>query len=520
MIGTLKKDIRRRTEKLPMTKAHKNQQELFHSEVPYSVAYEVTRFDLEETLDAAVGKTLGEVDAANVFDRTKTNPKITGIAGDVVEQSILGYPPNSAQEPDLIVDGEPTELKTTGLRRSKKKRSEVEAKEPMSITAVSIDKIADEEFEDSSFFHKIRKMLIVYYLYDADHTASAAEYADFPIEGYQFHEFTAAEQETLKNDWQLVHDFIARIQRENPDEEARKALYPKLSSELRRDLMLIDTAPKFPHPPRFRLKRSAVTEIARKKFGRAFEQLPHAYTSYSEIDRKLHEIAKQHKGQTMERIGYEYGVLNLKAKNAPESIVVRLFGGKGKMSDIDLFSKIGLNAKSVTLTKKGARTEDMKLLPIDFNELTDPNITFEESSFYSYFSDNQFLLIVFEEPSHDAPLGENILKGFKRLSFDEAFIQDEVRSVWEEARRLIFENELRFIPEIDKKTGEPKVNATGVIKGAPNFPKSKDGRVFIRGTGRDSSRKPVCINGIEMYRQNVWVRGSYIASRMEELPWL
>lgn len=38
-----------------------------------------------------VNKTLGQVDVNNVFARTITHPKITGIAGDVVEQSILGY---------------------------------------------------------------------------------------------------------------------------------------------------------------------------------------------------------------------------------------------------------------------------------------------------------------------------------------------------------------------------------------------------------------------------------------------
>ena len=75
--------------------------------------------DLFQKLNTYLGKTLGEADSNNVFDRTIKHPKITGIAGDVVEQSILGYPADSDQRPDLIVDGVPTELKVTGLRRSK-----------------------------------------------------------------------------------------------------------------------------------------------------------------------------------------------------------------------------------------------------------------------------------------------------------------------------------------------------------------------------------------------------------------
>ena len=63
-------------------------------------------------LDNCLNKTLGEVDSNNVFERTKTHPKITGIAGDVIEQSVLGYSPDTRQEPDLNIDGIKTELES------------------------------------------------------------------------------------------------------------------------------------------------------------------------------------------------------------------------------------------------------------------------------------------------------------------------------------------------------------------------------------------------------------------------
>ena len=96
---------------------------------------------IEQILDSVTNKTLGEVDKKHVFDRTIANPKITGIAGDVIEQSVLGYPSDRDQRPDLEIDGVLVELKTTGIREGKKS-GEIEAKEPVSITAVSIDKIA------------------------------------------------------------------------------------------------------------------------------------------------------------------------------------------------------------------------------------------------------------------------------------------------------------------------------------------------------------------------------------------
>ena len=70
--------------------------------------------ELIRRLSAYLGMTLGEADSNHVFDKTIKHPKITGIAGDVVEQSILGYPSDSDQRPDLIVDGVPSCSIVTG----------------------------------------------------------------------------------------------------------------------------------------------------------------------------------------------------------------------------------------------------------------------------------------------------------------------------------------------------------------------------------------------------------------------
>ncbi|MDO4484082.1 MAG: hypothetical protein Q4C54_06515 [Clostridia bacterium] len=57
--------------------------------------------ELVRILQSAENRTLGEVDVKNVFRRAEINPKITGIAGDVIEQSVLGYSADSDQRPDL-----------------------------------------------------------------------------------------------------------------------------------------------------------------------------------------------------------------------------------------------------------------------------------------------------------------------------------------------------------------------------------------------------------------------------------
>ena len=61
-------------------------------------------------LEGVKGKTLGEVDKSNQFSRTQKSEKITGIAGDVIEQSVFGYERDSNQECDIEIDGVLTEL--------------------------------------------------------------------------------------------------------------------------------------------------------------------------------------------------------------------------------------------------------------------------------------------------------------------------------------------------------------------------------------------------------------------------
>lgn len=131
---------------------------------------------MAKILEGALGKTLGEVDAvgSRQFERTLTNPKITGIAGDVIEQSVFRYGRDANQECDIEIDGTLVELKTTGVRVPKneykiaKNRVGNEynlhfgAKEGISITAVTLEPNIQLEFDTSHFWEKANRLLIVF----------------------------------------------------------------------------------------------------------------------------------------------------------------------------------------------------------------------------------------------------------------------------------------------------------------------------------------------------------------------
>ncbi len=464
-----------------------------------------TKEDINHILDGIVGKTLGEVDAKGVFARHADRPKVTGIAGMVIEQSVLGYEADNKQECDLMVDGICVELKTTGIKESKP--GIFIAKEPMSITAVSLGTIVGEEFLESHFWEKLEHMLLVFYLYDSDSTVDAQEYARFPIKGFTFHEFSDADREVLSNEWTMVRDFIRRLQEEYefPEDE-----YPRLSSELRSSLMMIDTAPKWPNNPRFRLKRVVVSNMVQDYFSKVSGKgLPESFNSYAALDRRCDELTEMYGGMTVSELLVHFDIRGMMSKSINERIVVAMFGGNaGRISEINDFRKIGLHGKTLVMRSTGQKKEDMKLFPVDFDELTAPDATFEESELYSYFREHQFLCIIFEETVKGDP-ASNKFVGFERISFDDEFIEKEVRRTWSETRILVMEGRL-VETAVCNMGGALIINKVGTVRTKLNFPKSKDHKVFIRGGSVNSTYKSEVVNGIRIMKQFYWIQGKYI----------
>lgn len=464
-----------------------------------------TREQVDALLTATIGKTLLQVDKVHLFAYHEGRDKVKGIAGDIMEESVLGCKKDSKQEPDILVDGIHTELKTTGMIKPKKKDSPFfyECKEPVSITAVSIPVIVNEEFETSNFWHKLAHMLWVYYWYKSPETVKLEGYKDFPVIGYQFYEFSEGDKMLLRQDWLLVRDFLIVIHREYQTQEEREAQYPRLSYELRGKLMLIDTAPKFPNNPRFRLKRAYATVIADQYFSnKHFEKLDESINKYADIDRKCQLMTQKYKGKSFAQIALELGVnIDLGVKNFAESAVVKMFGGHvSKLNDIEDFAKIGIIAKSVPLNENGTGKEDMKLFLPNLVDWTKES-EFEDSAIYDYFAGHHFLFIIYRHVGKDV-----IFEGFKRIFFDEKFISENVKKTWDDVRDLITNHKLRIEMKVDK-SGNYILNKSGTFMESPNFPKKSTHNVFIRGgaTTSEDKYKTLEINGLKMIPQSIWL---------------
>lgn len=519
-----------------------------------------------QLLESIKGKTLGEVDSSHQFARTQRSSKITGIAGDVIEQSVFGYARDSRQECDIEIDGVLTELKATGVRVPKTDLPKASgkvgadynvylgAKEGISITGVTFEPTYQTDFETSHFWEKAERLLMIFYEYRSYHVVPAAEYADFPIVDYCYNTFSDSEKRQLRNDWELVRDYLRPIYAAYPRPEERNAHLEGFTHRLRPQLLLIELVPGFKKKltsghmsyqrPRYRLKQTFVDYIVRGHFRKDREatEIPLAtpFTGFAELEARLHALGLRYGGMTLARLQQELGIeAAMTTKDFTALCVLRMFGAASKrLNQIADFVKAGIIAKTITITPTGGRTEDMKLQHVDFEEWADRDVDFVESAAYAYFSEHSFLCPIFCERGDMRPrrpgetteafrdriaqaTAQTTFEGFKRFSFDEEFMEQEVRRTWEDSRRLIHQGLLAWQYEVDA-SGRPRVNASGSYMGAPNLPKSQDYKVFFRGGANDSSdeARTETVNGVRMLPQYFWLKGAYVAQKLQSLPYL
>lgn len=537
-----------------------------------------TKAQVLEILTDTIGKTLGEVDSSKQFNRTIGKPKITGIAGDVIEQSVFGYKKDPYQECDIEIDGVLTELKTTGVRIPKSELKKVEgkvgasynshlgAKEGISITGVTLSPSIQLDFLSSHFWEKSERLLIVFYEYNSYKSVPASDYANFRIVDYCYNSFSDEDRDKLCKDWEFVRDYLQPIYNEYKIEEERNAKLVGFTHLLRPHLLFIELVPSFKkletgsyQKPRYRLKKSFVDYIVRghfqgtrkhweislkdskRKYKKLKEQgLRKPFSSFEELDARCHSLNEKYRGHTLAQLKDELKIeASIFTKDFASKCILKMFDADcSRLNNISEFVKAGIVCKTITVTPDGKRTEDMKLQHIDFDEWTQEDIDFSESELCLYFWEHSFLCPVFcergdmskqrkgesselykERITKEAP--KTTFEGFKRFFFDEEFIVNDVKNTWDKSRALIRDNKLVWEFELDK-LGNKKTNKSGSFKGSPNFPKSKDFNVFFRGGSDDSSdeARTEVVNNIHMLPQFFWLKGSYIVDKLKTIDYL
>ena len=124
-----------------------------------------------------------------------------GGLGNSVEYFHYEYEPNSEAEPDFAGAG--LELKCTPLKLLKD--NSMASKERLVLNIINYIEEADKNFETSSFWHKNKFLLLMFYLHE-----SGVDPVDMLFKLIRTWKFPDEDLKIIKDDWNTIHSFIIK----------------------------------------------------------------------------------------------------------------------------------------------------------------------------------------------------------------------------------------------------------------------------------------------------------------------
>lgn len=119
-----------------------------------------------------------------------------GKLGQLLEERFFQYPVNNRDEPDFVEAG--VELKSTPMKRTKKGRWV--SKERLVLNIINYDTEARTDFRHSSFWHKNRHLLLMFYLWEEGLVT-----IDYVFRLISLWRFPISDLKIIKDDWTTLH---------------------------------------------------------------------------------------------------------------------------------------------------------------------------------------------------------------------------------------------------------------------------------------------------------------------------
>lgn len=448
--------------------------------------------DLISYSKEAEGEYLKDLDNKNLIEKTNK-----GIVGSVIEQSFFGYDANSKAEADFADIG--VELKTTGI--IKQKRGDLAAKERLVLNIINYMDEIDRSFLTSSMWTKNNKILIFFYTYVRD-SNGRADYPHFQIVKTILHEFSEIDLEIIKQDWNIIQDKVRNglaHELSEGDTNILGASTKGASSKSVREQPFSDIPAK---QRAYSLKQGYMTSLVRQYIKK--EKLI-SFTSPENLKKNsIEDIIKSHFdkyiGKNEEEIANLLGHSLSTAKNNMQLLISEILGIKGtSLNRIEEFAKLNIKFKTVVYEKSGILRESMSFENIDFDEIY--NVEWEESELKMKMESTQWLLVVFQRNEQ----GQRVLKGIKLWHLPENHLNNEIKHMYEEIKRLLIEG---INIQVDKKGRYEN-----------NLPKSNfNGISHVRPKGINREKSMITLpNGQRIPNQAFWFNAKYIKSLTKDL---
>lgn len=363
--------------------------------------------ELLKYTDNIKGKTFYEIDSENLLKNNKNLKRRKGVLGQVVETGFYKYPINNDPHADFDEIG--VELKVSGYKISK--TGKISAKERISLSKIDYNSIVNEEFNYSKLISKNSKILIIWYLYE-----KGKDIGDFKITDYQLYEMKN-DKEVFKNDFNIIKNKVLEGKAHELSEGDTSYLgaCTKAAKSTDRTTQPFSDIPAKPRA--YSLKNSYLTGILRNFKSSHNATNSNNFLSIEEyIYSKMRPFIGKNQIQILEELtGKTYE--NKVPKNINKMITDKMIGKDSELPNkSDLFTKTSFIIKNMPIKINGKPKERMAFRTISLSEFDED---WEDSDWKAYFEETTLLTILWQEPNNNSKNGERILKGVKKISFND-----------------------------------------------------------------------------------------------------
>lgn len=339
-----------------------------------------------------------------------------GGLGDSVEYYHYGYEPNSKPEPDFEEAG--LELKCTPLKVLDD--NSMGAKERLVLNIINYIEEADKEFETSSFWHKNKFLLLMFYLHQ-----SGVDPVDMLFKLVRTWEFPEEDLKIIRDDWNKIHSMItsgkaeelsegltfylaACMKGSKTGEEMRKQPYSDTLAQQRAyslklgymNKIILSSYLDASLKHQLNLSEKRVKSLQKKYSSENIVKSIKAYKKGETFEELVERKMKPYYGKTIGQLSRKFGVkFNIFKKDVASDVCRAIFGVKTKK--IQEFENAEISLKTVTLeAERDKIVQSMSFPYIRFVDIV--NQEWENSDWYKTLNSKFFFVVFRKSPDGKA----------------------------------------------------------------------------------------------------------------------
>lgn len=425
-----------------------------------------------------------------VLPQTNEASSGKGGLGQLIEKHHFYYEPNSDKEPDFKEAG--VELKLTPYKVNQ--NGTISAKERIVLNIINYMDVIKETFDESSFLHKNRLLLLVYYQYLKD-----VDRLDYQIKYAQLFTYPDEDLKIIKDDWQLI---VNKIREGKAHELSEGDTFYLGACTKGKDKSALRCQPNNEVKAMqraFSLKSKYATYILN-------QYIRPKKVTYEPIIKDLQQLENirfedyitgkinMHIGMSIQDLALKYEVKVINLKNFASKVSLKMLGVH--TNNAAEFEKANIQVKAIRIEKNGSIKESMSFPTFKFKDLIKGN--WEESQLRMMFAETKFLFIIFRYDN------EGVLKLEKGLFWNMPLtdLDGEVKRVWETTVDIIRNGVKTWFQGTREFNNLPSPKESPIVHVRPHAQKKSD-----------SYPLP---DGRELTKQCFWLRNTYILQQIRK----